>query len=73
MIDLEPLDDDCIQTMLLDQAEIYQKQMLEEIGQLLAMGTLDAQVADANQNSSRVNQSKDIDLTDKNAVKTYET
>lgn len=32
MIDLEPLDDDCIQTMLLDQAEIYQKQMLEEIG-----------------------------------------
>lgn len=73
MIDLEPLDDDCIQTMLLDQAEIYQKQMLEEIGQLIAMGTLDVTVADANQNSSRVNQSKDIDLTDKNAVKTYET
>ena len=37
------------------------------------MGTLDVTVADANQNSSRVNQSKDIDLTDKNAVKTYET
>ena len=35
MVDLQPLTQDCINQMLLDQSEIYSKQMLDEIDKLI--------------------------------------
>ena len=35
VVDLQPLTQDCINQMLLDQSEIYSKQMLDEIDKLI--------------------------------------
>lgn len=68
IVDLRPLTEECINQMLLDQSEIYSKQMLDEIDKLIKIQP--DQTGEARPTKSFMDQM--LDRSDQELVKTYD-